>query len=158
MSIRPLFAIALTCALPLAAGAATPEKLKPYPPASAGYQRFVIELPSQANETDHKVELIAGKTLTVDCNRQRLGGHWQEKTIKGWGYSYYQLDAVGPARSTLMACPEASSQQAFVPVGGEPMLVRYNSKLPLVIYAPSDVEVRYRVWSAPPDSSAAPQQ
>lgn len=151
----PLFALA--CALPLAACAATPEALKPYPAAAAGYQRHVIELPVQANEAEHKVELIAGKTLEVDCNQQRLGGQWQEKTVEGWGYNYYELGQVGPAMSTLMACPDNSRKQAFVPVGGEPLLVRYNSKLPLVIYAPADVQVRYRIWSAAADSTAAPQ-
>lgn len=152
----PLFALA--CALPLAACAATPEALKPYPAAAEGYQRHVIELPHQANEAEHKVELIAGKTLEVDCNQQRLGGRWQEKTVEGWGYNYYELGQVGPAMSTLMACPDNSRKQAFVPVGGEPLLVRYNSKLPLVIYAPADVQVRYRIWSAAADSTAAPQQ
>ncbi|MCY1554736.1 Ecotin [compost metagenome] len=142
----------------MAACAATPEVLKPYPAASAGYNRHVIELPTQANEAEHKVELIAGKTLEVDCNQQRLGGQWQEKTVTGWGYNYYELGQVGPAMSTLMACPDNSRKQAFVPVGGEPMLVRYNSKLPLVIYAPSDVQVRYRIWSAAANATPAPQQ
>ena len=150
--------LVLACALPLAACAATPEALKPYPAAAAGYQRHVIELPVQANEAEHKVELIAGKTLEVDCNQQRLGGQWQEKTVEGWGYNYYELGQVGPAMSTLMACPDNSRKQAFVPVGGEPLLVRYNSKLPLVIYAPAEVQVRYRIWSAAADSTAAPQQ
>ena len=148
----------LLCALPLAACAATPEALKPYPAAADGYSRHVIELPAQANEAEHKVEIIAGKTLEVDCNQQRLGGQWQEKTVEGWGYSYYELDQVGPAMSTLMACPDSSRKQAFVRVGGEPQLVRYNSKLPLVIYAPKDVEVRYRVWSAATETNVAPRQ
>ncbi|WP_394238337.1 serine protease inhibitor ecotin [Pseudomonas anguilliseptica] len=151
----PLFVLA--CALPLTACAATPESLKPYPAAAEGYHRHVIELPAQANEAEHKVELIAGKTLEVDCNQQRLGGQWQEKTVEGWGYNYYQLSQVGPAISTLMACPDNSRKQAFVPVGGEPLLVRYNSKLPLVIYAPADAQVRYRIWSAAPNSLAAEQ-
>lgn len=150
--------LVLACTLPLAACAATPEALKPYPAASAGYNRHVIELPAQANEAEHKVELIAGKTLEVDCNQQRLGGQWQEQTAEGWGYTYYQLGQVGPAMSTLMACPDNSRKQAFVPVGGEPMLVRYNSKLPLVIYAPADVQVRYRIWSAAANATPAPQQ
>lgn len=148
----------LACALPLAACAATPEALKPYPAADAGYHRHVIELPAKANEAEHKVELIAGKTLEVDCNQQRLAGQWQEKTVDGWGYTYYELGQVGPAMSTLMACPDNSRKQAFVPVSGEPQLVRYNSKLPLVIYAPADVEVRYRIWSAAATASPAPQQ
>lgn len=150
--------IALLCTLPLAACAATPEALKPYPTAAEGYQRHVIDLPPQANEAEHKVEIIAGKTLEVDCNQQRLGGQWQEKTVQGWGYTYYELGQVGPAVSTLMACPDDSRKQAFVQVGGEPQLVRYNSKLPLVIYAPADVEVRYRIWSAAQDAIPAPRQ
>ena len=158
MNSHKLPLIALACALPLAACAATPEALKPYPAASAGYNRHVIELPAQANEAEHKVELIAGKTLDVDCNQQRLGGQWQEKTVEGWGYTYYQLSQVGPAMSTLMACPDNSRKQAFVPVGGEPLLVRYNSKLPLVIYAPAEVQVRYRIWSAAANAMPAPQQ
>jgi ecotin len=32
--------------------------------------------------------------------------------------------------------------------------VRYNSRLPLVIFAPTDVEVRYRVWRAGPEAVA----
>lgn len=158
MNANKLPLLALACALPLAACAATPEALKPYPAAADGYARHVIELPAQANEAEHKVELIAGKTLEVDCNQQRLGGQWQEKTVEGWGYNYYQLGQVGPAVSTLMACPDGSRKPAFVQVGGEPMLVRYNSKLPLVIYAPADVEVRYRIWSAAAAASPAPRQ
>jgi len=150
--------IALLCTLPLAACAATPEALKPYPTAAEGYQRHVIDLPPQADEAEHKVEIIAGKTLEVDCNHQRLGGQWEEKTVQGWGYTYYELGQVGPARSTLMACPEGSRKQAFVQVGGEPQLVRYNSKLPLVIYAPADVKVRYRIWSAAQGTTPAPRQ
>ena len=157
MPLRPLPLFALACLHPLAARAATPEIIKPYPQAGEGQQRHVIEVPPQANEADYRVELIAGKTLEVDCNRQRLGGQWQEKTVEGWGYNYYELGQVGPAMSTLMACPDNSRKQAFVPVGGEPLLVRYNSKLPLVIYAPADVQVRYRIWSAAADSTAAPQ-
>ena len=33
-----------------------------------------------------------------------------------------------------------------ITLGGEPELHRYNSRLPLVIYVPDGVEVRYRIW------------
>ena len=33
-------------------------------------------------------------------------------------------------------------------IGGEPRLLRYNSRLPLVVYVPDGVEVRYRLWRA----------
>jgi ecotin len=41
----------------------------------------------------------------------------------------------------------------FITLGGEPYLIRYNSRLPVVVYAPEGVEVRYRLWSAEPESS-----
>lgn len=159
MKVKKRWLTALLCTLPLAAYAVSPEVLKPYPAAAEGMKRHIIELPVQDNEANFKVELIAGKTLEVDCNRQRLSGHWQEQSVKGWGYSYYELQQAGQAASTLMACPDADGkrEQSFVPIGGEAMLVRYNSKLPLVIYAPADMEVRYRIWAAARDSSQAPE-
>lgn len=142
----------------LSACAAGDDTLAPFPAAKDGFTRHVIELPEQTDEQAYKVELIAGKTLQVDCNRQSLGGEWQSQTLEGWGYDYYELGAIGPGISTRMACPPDSAHEAFVSLGGEPLLVRYNSKLPLVIYAPSEVQVRYRIWSTTQSSEAAPQR
>ena len=36
----------------------------------------------------------------------------------------------------------------FITLGGEPRLLRYNSRLPVVVYVPADVEVRYGIWRA----------
>ncbi|KAF1019879.1 MAG: Ecotin [Pseudomonas sp.] len=47
-----------------------------------------------------------------------------------------------------MACPDTTKRKDFVPVIGKGFLLRYNSKLPIVVYVPKDVEVRYRIWSA----------
>lgn len=44
-----------------------------------------------------------------------------------------------------MGCPPGSERTAFVRSSDE-TLVRYNSRLPLVVYTPEDVELRYRVW------------
>jgi ecotin len=38
--------------------------------------------------------------------------------------------------------------ERFITLGGEPELLRYNSRLPLVVYVPVGVEVRYRIWKA----------
>lgn len=143
-----LIGIALLCGLSHLASAAKLEDVAPYPKAEAGFKRHVIQLPKQQQEQDHKVEVLAGKTLSVDCNAQRLGGNLQQQTLEGWGYPLYRLEQVSGPMSTLMACPDGKNQRAFVPVVGEGFMLRYNSKLPIVIYAPQDVEVRYRIWSA----------
>lgn len=81
----------LLSALCSVAHAAKLEDVAPYPKAETGFSRQVIYLPKQKNEDDYKVQIIAGKTLQVDCNQQRLGGKLEEKTLKGWGYPMYRL-------------------------------------------------------------------
>ncbi|MBV4475963.1 MULTISPECIES: serine protease inhibitor ecotin [Pseudomonas] len=130
------------------ANAARLEDTAPYPKAEAGFTRQVIHLPQQAEEENFKVEILAGKTLEVDCNRQHLGGTLEEKNLEGWGYPFYRLEKVSGPVSTMMACPGNKKIRKFVPVTGDGFTLRYNSKLPVVIYAPQDVEVRYRIWSA----------
>lgn len=124
------------------------EGVAPFPKAENGFTRQVIRLAPQTREEDFQVEILAGKTLDVDCNRQRLGGILEEKNLEGWGYPFYRLEKVIGPMSTLMACPDGKRKQDFVPVIGDGFLLRYNSKLPLVLYVPKDVEVRYRIWSA----------
>lgn len=149
--MRPRSLIALTflsTAFSAPTFAASLKEVAPYPEAEQGFVRQVIHLPPQADESAFKLEVMAGKTLQVDCNRQHLGGQLEEKTLEGWGYNYYRLEDVKGPASTLMACPDTQKREAFVPVVGDGFLLRYNSKLPVVIYAPKDVEVRYRIWSA----------
>ncbi len=51
---------------------------------------------------------------------------------------------------TMMAPdPNAPQVDRFISLGGEAML-RYNSRLPIVVYVPDGVEVRYRLWRAEP--------
>ncbi len=123
------------------------DELKAYPEATAGQKRHVLVLPAEANEDELKVEIIVGQTKTIDCNHQLLGGSLEERTVQGWGYNYYAIDRVGPGASTLMGCPPGSEREAFVTLP-EQTIVRYNSKLPVVVYTPADVEVRYRFWRA----------
>lgn len=128
--------------------AAKLEEVAPFPKPEQGFTRQVIHLPSQPQEQNFQVEILAGKTLTVDCNSQRLGGILEEKNLEGWGYPFYRLEQVIGPMSTMMACPDGKSKKDFVPVVGDGFLLRYNSKLPIVLYVPEDVDVRYRVWSA----------
>ncbi len=137
------------------ANPAAADPLAPFPPASAGEIRYVIDLPPLADESLHQIELIAGRTLAVDCNLHRMAGVWEEKTVAGWGYTYHHLHTTGPLLSTLMACPPGSTQPTFVKIGSEPQLLRYNSRLPLVIHTPAEVEIRYRIWSTAAESQPA---
>jgi ecotin len=53
--------------------------------------------------------------------------------------------------------PNTPKVDRFITVAGEPLLLRYNSKLPVVVYVPEGVEVRYRVWQAPAELGEIPQ-
>lgn len=142
--------LSLACVSTSALAANTPlEKIAPYPQAEKGMTRQVITLPEQKDESGYKVELLIGQTLEVDCNQHRLGGKLESKTLKGWGYSYYVFDKVTSPVSTMMACPDGKKTQKFVTAYlGDDAMVRYNSKLPIVVYTPENIDVKYRIWKA----------
>lgn len=123
------------------------EKIAPYPKAESGMTRHVIQLANQQNEDDFMVELVIGKTIKADCNNQWFMGELDEKNLEGWGYSYYKLDEVKGPASTLMGCSEPAKDRFVSTQLGDDAFVRYNSKLPIVVYAPSDMQVKYRIWS-----------
>ena len=135
------------------------DNMKAFPPAEEGMTRHVLALPKEADEDALKVELILGKVVNTDAvNRYFFGGQLDAVNIEGWGFTRYVLKKIGPMAGTLMAPdPNAPKVDRFVAIGGEPYLVRYNSKLPLVVYVPAGVEVRYRVWRADPKATAMPK-
>lgn len=142
--------LAIACVSTSALAAEQPlEKVAPYPKAEKGMKRQVIQLPQQQDESAFKVELMIGQTLEVDCNRHRLGGQLESKTLEGWGYDYYVVEKISGPVSTMMACPDQKKTKKFVTASlGDDGMLRYNSKLPIVIYAPENVEVKYRIWEA----------
>lgn len=121
-----------------------------FPPAEKGMVRYVLQLPEQPDETLLKVELIVGKTVQVDKeNRYFFAGQIETHTIAGWGYILYTVRELGSIGGTLMAVdPHAPKVDRFVTLRAEPYLIRYNSLLPVVVYVPKGVEVRYRIWSS----------
>ena len=47
------------------------------------------------------------------------------------------------------ACPDGKKEKKFVTAYlGDAGMLRYNSKLPIVVYTPDNVDVKYRVWKA----------
>lgn len=132
------------------------DNMKAFPPAEEGMVRYVLQLPQQDDESAFRVELIAGRTVAVDeGNRYFFGGKIEEETMAGWGFPRYVVSPLGPMAGTRMAIdPNAPKVNRFVTLGGEPYFIRYNSRLPIVVYAPEDVEVRYRVWNAGPEARA----
>lgn len=119
--------------------------LEPFPQAAEGMVRHVIELKKQSDESKFTVEIIPGKTMSVDCNHHRLMGKIEEKDVQGWGYTYYEFKSDGRTTSTMMACNKPNEDKF---VTGETKIVRYNSKLPIVVYVPQGYEVKYRIWKA----------
>ena len=148
--------MAILCSAAVATAA---DNMKAFPPAGDGMTRYVLPLPPQADEAALKVELVVGKTVKTDSvNRYFFGGKLEVETIQGWGFDRYILKQLGPMAGTLMAPPpDAPQVERFVSLGGEPYLVRYNSRLPIVVYVPKGVVVRYRVWHADPEAKPVPE-
>ena len=148
--LLPGFLIIALSLLSLQSIAATHPELKAFPEAKEGMERFVIALPHKERGEDNqfKVELIPGKEMLTDgVNLVRLGVEMVAHPLKGWGYTYYEINGKGETMSTLMAVPDADIKiKQFVK--GRSITINYNSRLPIVIYAAKGYQVRYRIWEA----------
>ena len=137
--------------------AAEHSQLKAFPLAKAGMQRFVIELPhkERGEEDTFKVELLPGKMMTTDgVNLVRLGTRIEAQPLKGWGYTYYKVTGKDIGMSTMMGVP-AGTQSIKAFVAGQSLMIRYNSRLPIVIYAPQGHQIKYRIWRTDDEFTSA---
>ncbi|CAH7428470.1 hypothetical protein VCHA53O466_50495 [Vibrio chagasii] len=107
--------------------------------------KHTFVLPTLEDESEAKVEVRASILTNVDCNTRNLG-NFIVGTVEGWGYSYLSLENLNVS-STMMHCHESersnTQERVWTPKGE---LHRYNSKLPLVVYAPDGADVDFRVW------------
>jgi ecotin len=104
-------------------------------------------LPEKKNSKDLKVEILTGKSVETDpCNRHFLTGQIEQKDLEGYGYTYYTYSGTGDVAGTMMACPD--DRKITQVVYAQTILISYNSKLPIVIYIPFNMEVSYRIWKA----------
>lgn len=143
----------------LSVSAAEHSQLKAFPQARQGMTRFVIELAHKERdqEQNFKVQLIVGRNMQTDgVNRVRLGTSIEALPLQGWGYTYYEVNAEPITLSTMMAAPEGAPRVTQF-VTATPLLIRYNSRLPVVVYVPEGFEVRYRIWAAPTEYQPAGQ-
>jgi ecotin len=133
------------------------DNMKAFPPPEKGQIRFIIQLAEQKDESNYQVELMVGQTVEIDeANQYFFGGQIKAESIAGWGFTRYVVSELGPMAGTLMAVdPDAPKVDRFIRLAGEPYLIRYNSRLPVVVYVPEGVEVRYRIWRADPEARKA---
>ena len=133
--------------------------LKAFPAPEKGMTRYLLMLPAEKDESSLRVELQIGKIVHTDpANSYFFGGSLKEVNIEGWGYTRYVLAKLGPMAGTLMGVdPKVPKVERFITLGGEPPLLRYNSRLPLAVYVPVGVEVRYRIWRADPEVKPVPE-
>jgi ecotin len=117
-----------------------------FPKAKAGEKQVYIQVPIETNENDLKVEVFVGKTQLVDCNNYFMIGEIVSNNLEGWGYDYYTIKGSGETAGTLMGCLDNKKTSKFIQMPAS--LLRYNSRLPIVIYVPNDLEVKYRIWRA----------
>ncbi|MEC4114176.1 ecotin family protein [Myroides pelagicus] len=116
-----------------------------FPKPEKGYKQVLIEVPHSDNDHNKKIEFSIGKVIQVDgCNKYMLGGTLEKKDLKGWGYSYYEFSSKGDVASTMMACPDVAKKMEFV--SSQVEVVRYNGKLPIVIYVPENFQVRFKIY------------
>ncbi len=125
-------------------------ELKAFPEPKEGMERFAITLhqKDRNQEASLKVEIIIGKNMLTDgVNLVRLGNTIGAHTLKGWGYTYYEVTGSSETLSTMMAAPEGALMvNKFLTAS--PLLIPYNSRLPIVVYVPENYEVQYRIWKA----------
>lgn len=152
--MRMIYSIAVLLISSVVYSAIAADNMKAFPPAEEGMVRHVLHLAKQDDESACKVELIVGKMVPVDeSNRYFFSGKIEEETISGWGFPRYNIRTLGSMAGTLLAIdPNTPKVNRFITLGGEAYLIRYNSRLPIVVYAPEGVEVRYRLWRAEPES------
>ena len=120
-----------------------------YPKPPAGMERKVVLPPhvERGDDATLQVEILVGRVIETDgVNTYRFGGTINERTIKGWGFSYYEVEGrLEQAASTLIGGPTNPAPRF---VSGPSRLIRYNSRLPLVVMVPAGCELRWRLWKA----------
>lgn len=133
--------------------------LSGYPAPALGERRWVIQLPGvlpaspdpalASDPRDWRVQLIVGQMAQVDCNQFSFSARMRVWRPRPDAPEAYRVDDVGPLVSTRKACSsDQRSRQVFVTMAGKPYVVPYSVSRPIVVYAPSALQLRWRLWKA----------
>ncbi|MDQ2067681.1 serine protease inhibitor ecotin [Xinfangfangia sp. CPCC 101601] len=152
-----LKALANVLAFTLVAGAAhaqtaentpAPVDTSIFPAAKKGMVQHILTVPAEEHEENFITEIVVGRMMEVDCNKVVIGADLEREDLEGWGYNYFEVEDISEPASTMMGCPDNTRTEKFVSFNfGNDAFQRYNSRMPLVIYAPEGVTVGYRIWS-----------
>lgn len=82
---------------------------------------------------------------TYGCNQYNLNGKLDKKTVKSY-LDYYNFTTNGNVASTNMGCLNGKTENKFV--SSQPLLLDYNSNLPIFIYTPKGYSVQYKIFTA----------
>ena len=91
----------------------------------------------------------------VRCFKEKWNKYQKEYGIKLFDASpkiiksyldYYNFTTNGNVASTNMGCLNAKPENKFV--SSQPLLLDYNSNLPIVIYTPKGYSVQYKIFTA----------
>jgi ecotin len=133
------------------------QDLSIFPMPESGYKKVIIEVPYSDKDDQKKIEFSVGKWMEVDgCNYFNLQGTLETKDLQGWGYNYYVFKTNGQVTSTMMGCSDAAMRNLFVTA--QPEMVRYNGKLPIVIYVPEEYQVKFKIFKAEEDTYWAAEE
>lgn len=133
------------------------QNLSKFPKPEVGYKKLIIEVPHSAKDAQKRIEFSVGKWMEVDgCNFFTLQGTLENKELQGWGYNYYEFKTEGQVTSTMIGCPDVAKRRLFVTAA--PEMVRYNGKMPIVIYVPEGYDVQFRIYKAEDETYVAAEE
>lgn len=121
--------------------------------AGQNFAKNTIKLPKLEKEIDYKIELIFGKELEVDCNNHFLGGGKLREKPSKEPIMLYEFNSKAELASTMMMCPDNKKKKKFVHYSFTKVL-DYDSYTPIVIKAPKDVIVKYKIYKKIDEKSA----
>ncbi|MDP5210829.1 ecotin family protein [Microbulbifer sp. 2205BS26-8] len=152
---KPLFAVLILLYMTTVQAA---DPLDAFPAEVEGKQRHVIQLPKVKDESRFMIELVPGRREMADCNLRSFTAPLRREVLAGWGYPYYVLSDLKPASGARKICAPSTTSRRFIRVRGDGLILPYSSRLPLVVYLPEGVLLKYRVWRADKNLSDARTQ